>query len=188
MEEKGASVPSSSERTNDKREPEDAGLGRRELLRLAGTAAALSACGGGTPGPANADLGASADMSSGGPDLSGPCLGTPADGAETLAVGQAMSFLNNTTKTLSFFVARDARGFYALRNVCTHLGCNTAFNAATKAFECPCHSSAFNFDGTVKNGPAALPLRAFPICRDTDNKLLVDTANPSDDLSARLPP
>jgi nitrite reductase/ring-hydroxylating ferredoxin subunit len=181
-------VPSQSEPTSDQKEPCDAGLGRRELLTLAGTAAALTACGGGTTGPANTDLGAGADIGGGGPDLSGPCLGTPADGAETLAVGQAMSFPNTTTKTLSFFVARDARGFYALRNVCTHLGCNTAFNAATKAFECPCHSSAFHLDGTVKNGPAALPLRAFPICRDADNKLLVDTSSPSDDLSARLPP
>lgn len=179
---------SSSERTSDKKEPCTSGLGRRELLTLAGTAAALTACDGQVTGPVSDDMGTNADMGGGGPDLSGPCLGTPADGAETLAVGQAMSFLNNNTKTLSFFVVRDARGFYALRNVCTHLGCNTAFNAATKAFECPCHSSAFNFDGTVKNGPAALPLRSFPICRDQDNKLLVDTANPSDDLSSRLPP
>lgn len=178
---------SSSENTSDQKEPCDNGLGRRELLTLAGTAAALTACGG-TTGPASTDLGADADMRSGGPDLAGPCLGTPADGAETLTVGQAMSFLDTTTKTLSFFVARDARGFYALRNVCTHLGCNTAFNAATKCFECPCHSSRYNFDGTVKNGPAALPLRSFPICRDQDNKLLVDTSNPSDDLSGRLPP
>lgn len=179
---------SSSDRKCDEKAPCGSGLLRRELLTLAGTAAALTACGDGTTGPASPDMGTSADLGTSDPDLAGPCVGTPADGAETLAVGQAMSFLNNNTKTLSFFVARDARGFYALRNVCTHLGCNTSFNAATKAFECPCHNSAFNFDGSLKNGPAALPLRAFPICRDQDNKLLVDTSNPSDDLSSRLPP
>jgi Rieske Fe-S protein len=164
-------------------------LGRREVLKLAGTAtaAALAGCEGSVSVP-DQDLGAGPDMPGGGADLAGPCAGTPADGAETLAVGQAMSFPNPNNRNLSFIVARDAQGFYALRNVCTHLGCNTAFNSVTREFECPCHGSRYNFDGTLKNGPAPLPLRVFPICRDIDNKLLVDTSSPSDDLARRLPP
>jgi Rieske Fe-S protein len=41
---------------------------------------------------------------------------------------------------------------------CSHLGCSVAFNAAGKTFDCPCHGSMFNLDGTVKHPPAAFPL------------------------------
>lgn len=170
---------------------ESGGFRRREVLVLASEAAAASvlvACGGTTQGSdlgAGADLGASADLGAGS-DLAGLCGGTVADGAEMLAPGQVMSFPNTTDRNRSFFVVRDSRGFYALRNVCTHNGCNTDFNSATSAFECPCHGSRYNFDGTVKNGPAPLPLGSYPICRNGAGKLAVDTSSPSADPSLRV--
>jgi glycine/D-amino acid oxidase-like deaminating enzyme/nitrite reductase/ring-hydroxylating ferredoxin subunit len=56
-------------------------------------------------------------------------------------------------------VARDERGkLHAVSAVCTHLGCQVAFNTAESSWDCPCHGSRFDVDGAVLNGPATRPL------------------------------
>lgn len=56
-------------------------------------------------------------------------------------------------------VYRDDDGrAHAVSARCTHLGCLVAFNAAERAWECPCHGSRFDTDGTVIQGPATRPL------------------------------
>ncbi len=56
-------------------------------------------------------------------------------------------------------VHRDEDGVaHAVSARCTHLGCLVAFNAAERAWECPCHGSRFGTDGTVLQGPAVRPL------------------------------
>ena len=41
---------------------------------------------------------------------------------------------------------------------CSHLGCSIALTKGAKRFDCPCHGSQFNLDGSVLHGPAAAPL------------------------------
>ncbi|HEY3493238.1 MAG TPA: FAD-dependent oxidoreductase [Polyangiaceae bacterium] len=56
-------------------------------------------------------------------------------------------------------VARDARGkLHAVSAVCSHLGCQVSFNSAEESWDCPCHGSRFDLEGTVLNGPATRAL------------------------------
>ncbi len=49
---------------------------------------------------------------------------------------------------------------YAIRPICTHLGCTVQWKAAQNRFVCPCHGSQYDAAGRVVHGPArrALPL------------------------------
>ncbi|WP_436498727.1 FAD-dependent oxidoreductase [Actinokineospora sp. HUAS TT18] len=56
-------------------------------------------------------------------------------------------------------VYRDPDGTeHAVSARCTHLGCLVRFNAAERSWDCPCHGSRFDIDGTVLEGPATEPL------------------------------
>ena len=61
-------------------------------------------------------------------------------------------------------VCRDKQGVvHACSAVCTHLGCDVAWNAAEQTWDCPCHGSRFSPEGTVINGPAVSDLRRVPV-------------------------
>ncbi len=71
----------------------------------------------------------------------------PGDGALVRAGGERLA------------VHRDEEGdLHAVSARCTHLGCLVAFNRAERAWECPCHGSRFDVDGSVLQGPAVKPL------------------------------
>jgi nitrite reductase/ring-hydroxylating ferredoxin subunit len=56
-------------------------------------------------------------------------------------------------------VYRDEAGtLHAVSLRCTHLGCLVRFNAAERSWDCPCHGSRFDIDGSVLEGPAVHPL------------------------------
>jgi glycine/D-amino acid oxidase-like deaminating enzyme/nitrite reductase/ring-hydroxylating ferredoxin subunit len=56
-------------------------------------------------------------------------------------------------------VYRDESGdVHAVSAACTHMGCVVAWNAAERSWDCPCHGSRFDTEGSVLEGPATRPL------------------------------
>lgn len=51
---------------------------------------------------------------------------------------------------------------------CTHLGCTFPWNENTGRFECPCHGSRYDADGSVLRGPAGLPLQLVHVSVEDD--------------------
>jgi len=51
----------------------------------------------------------------------------------------------------------------AFSAVCPHLGCIVHWNGDEKSFDCPCHGSRFDTDGSVTNGPAQSDLSKIQI-------------------------
>jgi cytochrome b6-f complex iron-sulfur subunit len=63
---------------------------------------------------------------------------------------------------------------FALRTVCTHLGCTPNWLEAEQKFKCPCHGSGFYKDGINFEGPAPRPLERYAISLADDGQLEVD--------------
>ncbi len=70
----------------------------------------------------------------------------------------------------------------ALYNVCVHLGCLYQWQPVTGRFECPCHGSKYQKNGTYIEGPAPRSLDRMVISfRSPDDKIVVQSdskANP----------
>jgi len=75
-----------------------------------------------------------------------------------------------------WIVRENDGGFYALRAVCTHLGCTPIWLARENKFKCPCHGSGFRPSGENFEGPAPRALERVQITLDDDGQLVVNTA------------
>jgi len=96
-------------------------------------------------------------------------LGHPED----FAVGQVV---DKWKKSHQLVLVREEEGFYALRAVCTHLGCIPNWSSSQKMFRCPCHGSTFAVGGRNLEGPAPRPLERYAIFLDDAGRIVVDTA------------
>ncbi len=63
---------------------------------------------------------------------------------------------------------------YALKSVCTHLGCTPNWLEAEQKFKCPCHGSGFYQDGINFEGPAPRPLERYAISIAPDGQIEID--------------
>jgi len=68
------------------------------------------------------------------------------------------------------------QGLLALYKVCVHLGCLYAWVDSNARFECPCHGSKYQLDGTYIEGPAPRDLDRFVVqLVDESGKVVVQT-------------
>jgi cytochrome b6-f complex iron-sulfur subunit len=91
------------------------------------------------------------------------------------------------------FVFRTGTTYHAISAVCTHLGCTARAEAlanpemrqvggaplrVTHRFQCPCHGSRYDGDGTNVSGPAPRPLAWYELSISADDgQLVVDLAH-----------
>lgn len=73
------------------------------------------------------------------------------------------------TKVAAF---NDKGNIKAFSNLCTHVGCEIDWNDSDATWDCPCHGSRFEKDGTVKQGPARRPLDPLAIKIEGDDVTL----------------
>jgi Rieske Fe-S protein len=120
---------------------------------------------------------------------SGVCMGPAptgsvvATGAESLEVNTAMRVIG-TTKPI--YVVRDGQGFMALNATCTHMHCEAVYVAASADYECGCHGSRYNIDGSVLRGPTQRPLAHVFICRNSAGLLVVQPDHTLSGNSGRI--
>ena len=71
------------------------------------------------------------------------------------------------------FLVRSGDAVHALDSTCTHLGCRTRFNAASRRIECPCHGGMYDATGRVIGGPPPSPLQSLP-ARVENGRVMVE--------------
>jgi len=73
------------------------------------------------------------------------------------------------------WIVRDEEDrFFALKTVCTHLGCTPNWIESRNKFKCPCHGSGFLRSGLNVEGPAPRPLDRYKIALGIDGKIVID--------------
>lgn len=63
-------------------------------------------------------------------------------------------FVNLATSTVNLLKLKKPR--------CSHLGCTLVWNKEEQSWDCPCHGSRFDKDGSVLNEPATKEIKAIP--------------------------
>ena len=86
----------------------------------------------------------------------GDRIDTPGDPLEEVAPGEG-TVIRRGAKPVAVYKSESGE-LKALSAVCTHLACIVHFNTAEKSWDCPCHGSRFDLDGSVLQGPATKPL------------------------------
>ena len=89
-------------------------------------------------------------------NLSEYVTGGDVDSVDQLKPGQGAVIRRGLAKVAAY---RDEDGRLVERSAtCTHVGCIVHWNPLETCWDCPCHGSQFQPDGSVINGPAIEPL------------------------------
>jgi Rieske Fe-S protein len=84
-----------------------------------------------------------------------------------LAVVGGSAVVHLPEKLLEVVVVQTTPGcFGAVWRICTHGACEVEYQGDQAGVECPCHGSRFGLDGSIRRGPATVPLAAFPAIQD----------------------
>lgn len=78
-----------------------------------------------------------------------------------------------------YYLVRDSGGIFALNASCLHQGGHLA--PGTNGFDCPCHGSQYNLNGTVTAGPAPVgtTLQHYEVSEPTPGgQLVIDPSKP----------
>lgn len=95
-------------------------------------------------------------------------------------IGKPAEFLPGTVDTrfiekYGVWVVRDEENkIFAIKAVCTHLGCTPNWIESRNKFKCPCHGSGFLRSGLNVEGPAPRPLDRYKITLGDDQQILID--------------
>jgi Rieske Fe-S protein len=146
---------------------------RRELLKVLGTGAAVSACGMpiigavgcGPATPAGEGEGEGEGAAGEGEGEGEGQTGGTDTGVKKADVPAGLSVLAGH----SVLLGSDAGGVYAMTSVCTHAGCTVP-----PSLTCPCHGSQYDENGNNTRGPAQLPLKHFLLTVDDSGELFID--------------
>ena len=98
---------------------------------------------------------------------------------QTFKAGPLVEFIPGTVdnrfkESFGVFMVRDDTTIYAIKAVCTHLGCTPNWLETANKFKCPCHGSGFYRSGINYEGPAPRPLERYRIVVADDGQLLID--------------
>ncbi len=98
---------------------------------------------------------------------------------QTFKAGFPEEFLPGTVDTrfkegYGVFMIRNDDSIYALKAICTHLGCTPNWLEAEDKFKCPCHGSGFYRTGINFEGPAPRPLERYRIALTDTGQILID--------------
>lgn len=93
----------------------------------------------------------------------------------TLGKANALPRLPGYIESAQVWLLIDAKGYYAVDAICTHLGCTVRLESNGE-YACRCHGSRFETDGDVINGPATKPLRFLRLYWGSSGQLTVDRA------------
>lgn len=67
----------------------------------------------------------------------------------------------SSEKTSAWVLKKSDSEVVAFAPQCTHLGCAYRYDERKKQFLCPCHTSNFDLEGKVIDGPAPRPLDRY---------------------------
>jgi len=86
---------------------------------------------------------------------------TNADHEELEKTGGSV-LIKNTDEGDVLIVRSTDKEYTAMSNICPHKECKVKVRKK-KLIQCPCHRSAYDLDGTYRQGPAKKSLRAFKV-------------------------